>query len=211
MPMRAVVLSASLLLAACGPKSLELPADPIERAATCGAVEAASARVATKDINADLSIDAIGRVLHFPMLAGAEGGRFDSARASQVQDTMAEIQDKVSGRKWEEMIPQCRAAYPASAVRTVTLPADRGDALIGCDELSDFLRSALAKQGKYDNELSKYFDFNLAIEDRVGAATRARAGTDPGKLHDARNAALATLVKAGPPIAVMKRCIATFG
>lgn len=209
--MRAAILSASLLLASCGPKSLELPAEPVERAATCGAVEAASARVATQDINADLSIDAIGRVLHFPMLAGAQGGTFDSATARQVQDRMTEIQDKVSGRKWQELIPQCRAAFPASAVEKPALPADRFDAQLGCNELGDFLRSALAKQGKYDNELSEYFAFGNSLESKIGPGLRARAGTDPRKLHEERNKALARIVEAGPPVAVMARCIEAFG
>ena len=41
-----------LLLVACGPKALDLPADPVDRAATCGVVAAATARTSVADVQA---------------------------------------------------------------------------------------------------------------------------------------------------------------
>ena len=52
---RRFLITSALLLASCGPKTLTLPEQPVERAATCGVVAADSARLATRDIQAPLS------------------------------------------------------------------------------------------------------------------------------------------------------------
>ena len=75
-------LACAALLGSCGPKTLTLPDQPIDRAATCGVVAAAEARAASKDIKAPLPFDAMGRVLHYPLLAGATGESFSSDNAT---------------------------------------------------------------------------------------------------------------------------------
>ena len=60
--MTRVWLATALLVASCGPKTLALPDQPVDRAATCGVVAAAQARAGTANIKADLPFDAMGVV-----------------------------------------------------------------------------------------------------------------------------------------------------
>jgi len=209
--LRMAILAFALAVASCGPKALELPEDPIERAATCGAVAAASARVANPDVNSALSLDAIGRVLHYPMLAGSTGDSFSSEAATKVQERMAEIQNRVGESKWQDLIPACRAAFPAIAIEEVTLPDDRFQAQLGCDELGDFLRSALEANGEYGNELSEYRNLSYKLDSPLGSQMRSRFGADREAQQGERRKALSAMVKAGPPVTVMGRCLERFG
>ena len=203
------ILLAGLLLASCGPKSLELPQDPIEQAATCGAVEAASQRSSTNYDQA-LNLESVGRIIHFPMLAASDGGSFSSKTATAVQKRMAEIQDRVVDSKWQDALPACRAAFPVAQVTDVELPADPVDAQIGCDELSDFLRSTIDGR-EYVNEFAEYRQLSQKIENRVTSGIRARAGADMAAQQEERRKALATMANAGPPVAVMRQCRKRFG
>ena len=200
----------AVLLASCGPRTLTLPDDPIDRAATCGAVAAAAERGAA-GVGAPLPLEAIARVLHYPMLAGSAGQSFSSAEAGKVQRRMAELQDSVAEGKWQELIPACRSAFPATAVTAVELPADRFDAQLGCDELSDFLRSSIDEQEGYANELGEYLRLSGKLDSAVAAGLQSRAGSDRTEQQEERRKALATMARAGPPIAVMRACVGRFG
>lgn len=194
---RTFVAACALLLASCGPKTLSLPEEPVDRAATCGAVIAASARLAT-GVSAPLPLESIGKVLHYPMLAGAAGESFSFDTATQVQTRMAELQDSVGEGKWQDLIPACQAAFPATTVSEIILPA--GSAQLGCDELGDFLRSALKEQEEYANELGEYRRLSYKLELKLAGASQ-----------EERRKALATMAKAGPPVAVMRQCLQRFG
>lgn len=198
------------LLASCGPKTLVLPEEPVERAATCGAVAAAEARSAT-DVDSPLSLEAIGRVVHYPMLAASAGESFSTDAATQVQKRMAELQDSIGEGKWQELIPACKAAFPAAAVDSVKLPADRFDAQLGCDELGDFLRSSLETQEDYINELGEYRQLSNKLDPILATGMRSRAGADSAAQQEVRRKALAAMAKVGPPVAVMRQCVARFG
>ena len=65
-----VALTAGLL-ASCGPKPLELPADPVDKAATCAIVSASRALAAQADIKAELPFAEQVRITHYAMLAGS--------------------------------------------------------------------------------------------------------------------------------------------
>ena len=208
--MRRAIILAALLVASCGPKSLELPADPVEKAATCGAVEAASQRSATH-FEQELSLESVGKVLHFPMLAASSGGSFSSPTATAVQKRMAAIQNKVVDSKWQDVVPACRQAFPASKITEVELPGDAAEAKIGCDELADFLRSAIDAKPEYINELAEFRRFSQEIEGEVTAGIRARAGSQMAAQQEQRRKALATMANAGPPVAVMRQCLKRFG
>jgi hypothetical protein len=124
---------------------------------------------------------------------------------------MTELQDRISEGKWQELIPACRAAFPATAVEQVKLPVDRFDAQLGCDELGDFLRSALEEQAQYANELAEYRDLSMKLDTTLGTGLRSRAGSDLRAQEEERRKALATIAKAGPPVAVLRECLARFG
>ncbi len=201
------LIAAAMLLASCGPKTLVLPEEPVDRAATCGAVAAASGRLAT-GVAAPLPLEAIGKVLHYPMLAGSAGDSFSTDTATQVQDRMAELQDSIGEGKWQELIPACQAAFPATAVDEVILPADTRTARLGCDELGDFLRSALKVQEEYAKELGEYRRLSNEFERRAGGRS---SGSSRAAAKNEQDKALATMVKAGPPVAVMRQCLKRFG
>jgi hypothetical protein len=207
---RTIIAACGLSLASCGPQALVLPEKPVDRAATCGSVAAASARAATA-VGAPLSLEAIGRVLHYPMLAGSAGEEFSSDIAAAVQTRMSELQDSIGEGKWQDLIPACNAAFPAAAINQVTLPADRFAAQLGCDELGDFLLSSLEAQEEYLNELGEYRQLTNKLEMPVASGLRSRAGSDPDAREEERRKALATMAKAGPPVAVMRACLARFG
>ena len=145
--MRLLPLAAAvaLVLATCGPKTLALPADPIDRAATCGVIAAVEARAATDDIKASLPFAAQGRIIHYALLAGAEGGSFSTARAAAVNDRMGALEPAIIKGKWQTLLPACRAAFPAAAVSDVRLPSDSLQARLGCDALGDFLVKTINK------------------------------------------------------------------
>ena len=143
-----LVTGAAFLLASCGPKTLALPAEPVDRAATCGVVAAAEARAATPDITQPLPFTAQGRILHYALLAGATGEEFSAEAATRVNARMSELQEEITGGKWEELGPACRAAFPVVENEDVTLPEDRFDAQLGCDEIGDFMSAALRSQAR---------------------------------------------------------------
>ncbi|HEY1143861.1 MAG TPA: hypothetical protein VGE68_07485 [Sphingomicrobium sp.] len=201
----------ALLLASCGPKTLTLPEQPVDRAATCGVVAAAEARAATTNIKAPLPFEAMGRILHYPLLAGSEGGSFSADTATAVQKRMTELQDKVTGGKWQQLAPACRAAFPATATEEVKLPPDRFEAQLGCYELGEFIRSALEKQVSYDNDLGAYRELRDTLDTSIGTGLRSRVGGKLEAQQEARHKALATIANAGPPAAVMTQCIKRFG
>ena len=208
---RTWLISSVLLLASCGPKTLTLPEEPVGRAATCGVVAAAEARASTPDIKAPLPFEAMGRILHYPLLAGSGGGSFSPDTATAVQKRMTELQDEVTEGKWQQLAPACRAAFPATGSADVKLPADRFEAQLGCYELGDFVRSALEEQGSYDNELRSYRDLRDKLDTAIGTGLRSRVGGDFDAQQQARRKALATISKAGPPMPVMRQCIERFG
>jgi hypothetical protein len=110
---------------------LTLPEQAIDRAATCGVVAAAEARSKTVDIKSDLPFDAMGGILHYTLLAGSDGGRYSPDVAASVQKRMADLQGKITGGKWQDLVPACREAFPATAITDVELPKDRFVAQLG--------------------------------------------------------------------------------
>lgn len=208
---RRLLITSALLLTSCGPNTLTLPEQPVERAATCGVVAANSARLGTRDIQAPLSFDAIGRIIHYPLLAASTEGSFYPDKAAEVQNRMTELQERISEGKWQDLIPACRAAFPAATVEQVKLPVDRFDAQLGCDELGDFLRSALEEQADYANELAEYRDLSIKLDATLGTGLRGRAGSDRSAQVEEQRKALATIAQAGPPVAVLRECLARFG
>jgi hypothetical protein len=208
---KTLLIMSTLLLASCGPKALTLPEQPVDRAATCGVVAADAARLSTRDVQAALPFEAIGRVIHYPLLAGSAGAAFSPEIAAKVQARMRELQDRISEGKWQQLIPACRGAFPATLVEHVKLPVDRFDAQLGCDELGDFLQSALEDQSEYANELAKYRDLRVKLDNPLAIGLRGRFGSDLGLQKEERRRALARMAKVGPPVAVMRECLARFG
>lgn len=204
---RAALPLALLLLASCGgPKPLQLPADPVDRAATCGVVAAASARTRT-DVAASLTLEAQGRILHHALLAASEGGEFRSDVAKTVSDRMAALQGQITKGKWQELAAPCASAYPAAAKDEVELPKARLDAQLQCEELADFVVTALeGEESRYGNELADFRQMRSRVNDALAGGLNARAGRDLAAQQKARRRALAAASSLGSPISVLDTC-----
>ena len=200
-----------LALTACGPREAELPADPVERAATCGVVAAAQARQASANVEAKLTLEQQGRILHYALLAGAEDGSFDKTRSAGVVNAMPALGDKVTQGKWDRLIPQCEAAYPATKAGAVTLPSDRLAAEAGCKDLADFFTTALRQsEADYIDRIRVYDQMRRDLDARLGTTIRAR-GLSQSRGEAERDKALAQIVQLGSPVAVLDACAKRFG
>jgi hypothetical protein len=184
----------------------------VDRAATCGVVAAAEARAATPDIKAPLPLPAQGRILHYALLAGAEGGEYSQEKANAVTNRMSALQEEITEGKWKALAPECRTAFPLAEAKEVTLPDDRFDAQLACDELGDFLSTALGSQETdYGKELGEYDELRRKLNQRLGPGLRARAGSGLEAQQKARRAARAAASGYGSPVAVLRECVKRYG
>lgn len=200
-----------LLLAACGPKQAALPDDPIQRAATCGVIAAAQARQA-RGVDAKLTLEQQGHILHYALLAGAEGGTFDKGRSAAVVNAMPRLGESVTNGKWEPLVNDCATAYPPTRpVENVALPADPLTVQAGCHDLADFITTALrARENDFIDRMRAYDAMQRKLDQRMGATLKAH-GLNQAKANDARAKALAAVVVLGPPTAVLDQCVTKFG
>lgn len=200
-----------LLLAGCGPKSLALPADPVDRAATCGVVAAATARTALTDVKAPLPLAAQGKIFHYALLTASEGGEFTADTANRVNKRMGQLQESITGGKWKALAPACDAAFPLAGKTEVALPEGRLDAQLACEELAEFASVALdGEEVNYGNELAAYRRMRSELNDALGPGLRARAGGGLEAQTRERKRALAAAAKLGSPIAVLDTCAERF-
>ena len=204
--------AAALLAAACGSKALTLPDDPVERAATCGVVAAAEARLAVTDIAAPLPLAAQGRIAHYALLGASAGGEFEPATANAISRRTTELGERVTAGDWEDLVPACNAAFPLAVKSDVTLPVDEFEAQLGCYEMAGFLSTVLAGQRTDErNERATYVGLHRLLGDRVAPGLRARAGAEAAGQRREQRRALAAAAKLGSPVAVMRLCIRRFG
>lgn len=210
--MKRAWLMLPLALAACAKPQAGLPDDPIKRAATCGVVAAADARRVLGSVDAKLSIEQQGHILHYALIEGAAGGSFDRTRSAAVVNAMPKLGDKVTAGKWEPLIGECADAYPATKpIESVTLPSDPLTAEAGCHDLSDFITTALRSQEQnYIDRIRAYDAMERKLDNRMGATLKAR-GLNQVQANAARAKALAKLATLGPPIAVLDQCLKKFG
>jgi hypothetical protein len=202
---------ASLLLAGCGPKPLALPADPVDRAATCGVVAAATARIAVPNIKAPLPLAAQGKIFHYALLAASSGETFDADTANRVNKRMRELQEGITAGKWKELAAPCDSAFPAAGKTDVALPEGRLDAQLACEELAEFTSVALdGEETNYGNELAAYRRMRSALNDALAPGLRARAGAGLDAQASERKRALAAAARLGSPIAVLDACAERF-
>ncbi|HEX8574414.1 MAG TPA: hypothetical protein VF759_16865 [Allosphingosinicella sp.] len=202
---------AALLLAGCGPKPLELPADSVDRAATCAVVAAATARTAVADVQAPLPLAAQGKIFHYALLAASAGETFEADTANRVNKRMGDLQEGITGGKWQELGPACDSAFPAAGKTEVTLPEGLLDAQLACEELAEFTSVALeGEEVHFGNELAAYRRMRSDLNDALGPGLRARAGAGLEAQARERKRALAAAAKLGSPIPVLDKCAERF-
>ncbi|MEA3065303.1 MAG: hypothetical protein QOJ27_1755 [Sphingomonadales bacterium] len=210
-PLAGLAGTALLLLAGCGAKSLDLPADPVDRAATCGVVAAATARTSVPDVKAPLPLAAQGKIFHYALLAASEGGEFKADTANRVNKRMGELQEGITSGKWRDLAPACAAAFPAAEKTEVSLPEGRLDAQLACEELAEFTSLALeGSEVHYGNELAAYRRMRSSLNDALAPGLRARAGAKLEAQGRERKRALAAAAQLGSPMAVLDKCVERF-
>jgi hypothetical protein len=209
LPLLALALGS--LLAGCGAEPLALPEEPVDRAATCGVVAAATARSAVRDVKAPLPMEAQGRILHFALLAASDGGEFQPGVANRVSERMSAIQAKVVEGKWKDLAPACEAAYPATIQASPKLPEGRLDAQLACEGLGDFVATAMeGHETDYGNEIAAIRRMRREVNDALAPGLRSRAGNDLDAQKKERRRALAAAARLGSPVAVLERCAERF-
>lgn len=206
----ALALTVFFLASCGGPATIDLPADPIDRAATCGVVAAASARTRT-EISASLPLEAQGRILHHALLAASASGEFKADVAKAVNARMAALQDRITKGKWQDLAAPCESAYPAAGKTEISLPEGKLDAQLQCEELADFVVTALeGEESKYGNALGEFGRMRRQVNDALAAGLNARAGRDLAAQQKARRKALAAASGLGSPIAALDACVKRF-
>jgi hypothetical protein len=201
----------ALMLAGCGDKTPMLPSDPIEQAATCGVVTAATER-GSAGVKGDLSAKAQMRIFHYPLLAGAQGESFDHAKADAVFKRMPDLFDQTIKGKWQVLQPACASAFPATQNSKPALPAGALDSTAQCYAVVNFMRKALGGLGgTYEEAGNRYGVLATKLDTRLTAAL-GRAGINS---DDARKAnsdkALADAARLGQPQAVIAACEQKYG
>lgn len=207
-----LIAVAALLAAACGPKPLTLPEDPVERAATCGVVAAAQARSGSTDVKTPLTLEQQASILHYALLGGGEGKGFSQDRVAVVVQRMPALEGGITEGKWQELVQPCRDAFPATIpTRPVELPGDALEARLSCYMLGGFLAKSLGQhEAALGDQLAEYGALNRELDPRIGAAQRAQ-GLSKDQARDARREALGRAAALGPPVEVMKSCLAKYG
>jgi hypothetical protein len=203
----------AMALSACGAPKLALPADPIGKAATCGVVAAADARAANaQQVSAPLSFDRQGQIIHYALLAGAEGDKFSREKAAAVVERMQAIQEDVTDGKWQALVQPCEAAYPeASSAQAVALPSDPLEAEMSCYTLGKFMVKALAVQGNaYEKQLLEFGTMGRNLDPKIGRGLDRRGIRSEAARLAQRDIALAKAAKLGSPAKVMDACTARY-
>lgn len=203
-PLRLSLIGA-LALAGCARKAATLPTDPIDRAAACSAIQAAAEQEAVGAAG-HLSADAQGRVLHYALLAGSGGGRFDADTGNAVIKRTPALFDRTVKGEWKTLKPACAAAFPATAGRQPTLPDDPSRRALQCYVLVDFMRKALGQYGgRYGEDTVRLGVLADKLDAKVAPAVKRR-GLQGTALLDAKNEALAAAAALGPPPLVIDQC-----
>ena len=199
-------LGAAMLLAGCGEKTPSLPTDPLDQAATCGVVAAASEREAA-GARGDLPAEAQERILHYAMLYASTGNALDQDKVNAVSKRMPDLFDRTIQGKWQALRPACASAFPAAQVTQPTLPAKPLDSMLQCYVLTDFLRKVLTDQGSaYGTAANAYGTFKDKLDPKLSPLLRAAGLRNVGALQQKKMQALAAATKLGQPPAVIAAC-----
>lgn len=200
----------SLVLAGCAKSPPTLPADPIDKAAACGVVTAATERQRA-GVKGELPADAQARIFHYALLAGSQGPRFDNDRADAVFKRMPQLFDSTIKGKWPALQPECASAFPEAQIGHPKLPTSSLDGVLQCYVLTDFMRKALGDQGAaYTEAVVKYGALTQRLDVKMAPMLK-QAGIGNGPEWQARRAeALTVAAKLGQPPAVIAACDAKY-
>jgi hypothetical protein len=209
----ALIPAVSLALGGCGSSKLALPDDFVGKAATCGVVAAADARaVNPQNVAAPLEFERQAHIVHYALLAGAQGEQFSTDAASAVVQKMQEVQEDVTGGDWKSLVQPCQTAFPETDInRAVTLPSGAAEAQLGCYTLGRFMMRALSVQGNaYEKQLLDYGALNRGLDPKIARSFDQRGIRSDEARQTARDKVLLKFAKLGSPAKVMTECTTRF-
>lgn len=206
-----ILIPSLLAMTACGSKPLTLGETVVDKAATCGVVAAAAARTVASDIKAPLSVEARGQMLSYALLAGSEGNRFAPETTGAVIKRMPELADAVTDRNWEKLVAPCEQEFPVAQASAPELPKDPLVSALGCDQISSFMRKALAGDPLYEETQVRYGKLDAKLDGKVTPLLANRGFASEEKAKEQKMTAMATFAKLGPPDKLMDACIARYG
>lgn len=208
----ALVAAGMMVLVSCGSKKLSLSNDPIDRAATCAVVSAAAARLKAPNRKGDLDFESQTRIIHYAMLAGAQGNDFSAERASAVVSRMNALQEDITNNKWKGLIEPCDQAFPiVKKTAGIELPRNRFDAALGCYSMGDFLvKTVSSNDPRSIDRFSSFVRMKQELDGSIGSGLKARGAGNAEKTQALKEAALVRMTKLGAPAAVMNICTGRF-
>jgi hypothetical protein len=125
---------------------------------------------------------------------------------------MPELEAGITEGKWQGLVQPCAQAFPETVAGTpVTLPSDTLESRLSCYMMGEFLAKSLGQhEAALGDRLSEYGAMNRDLDPKIGAA-QASQGLSKDAARDARREALGRAAHLGPPVAVMKACLAKYG
>ena len=206
-----LVIPSLLAMTACGSKPLTLGETAVDKAATCGVVAAAAGRKGSTDIKAPLSVEARGQMLSYALLAGSEGDKFAPETTGAVIKRMPEMADAVTDTNWEKLVAPCQQEFPTANASAPELPKDPLISAVGCDQITSFMRKALAGDPQYEETQIRYGKLDAKLDGKVAPLLAKNGMASEEKAKDQKMTAMATFAKLGPPDKLMDACIARYG
>jgi hypothetical protein len=163
------------------------------------------------DVKSPLPLAEHGRIVDYALLAASASGQYDPGVAGAVSRRMQALQDRVTGGEWKPLAAACKAAYPLAEKQDVTLPEDKFEAQLQCNELAQFMTQALAGQaGDYRNEIADYRHLRERLNDSVARPLNDKAGPKVSDQQKVRHRAMAAASRLGAPVATLSRCLERF-
>lgn len=199
-------VSIVLVLGGCGQRAPKFPSDPLDQAAACGVIAAATEREAT-GAKGELPADAEARILHYAILYASTGKALDQDQVNAVSRRMPALFEKTVQGNWQSLRSTCASTFPPSQIRHPVLPPKPLDAMLQCNALVGFLRNALGDQGwTYGAAANAYGAFIDKLNPGLSAALRVAGLRASGDVRQKTLEALAAAVRLGQPPAVIEAC-----
>lgn len=191
-------------LAGCVSAPLTLAEDPMERAATCGAVRTLELREG-KAGGGPVSFQGATEILHFAALHAAEDVvQLRPERIDGVRERAEALLPDLRGQNWPSLVEPCNAAFPETHKNPAPLPGDAFEAGMTCYALGDALGRALPVEFANERrDLSEMADRALAAAQPV---LRERARGEDQEAARIASGYAARAIKAGRLTTLAGQC-----
>jgi hypothetical protein len=203
--MKRLVLAGLVLASgACTSAPLQLPDDPLERAAACTAARTLELREG-KQGDGPVTFAGATEIIHFAMLYAAEDAvEVDPRRLDAVKARSERAVAELAGQNWASLVEPCNASYPETQKDPASLPGDPFEAGMTCYALGDFL--ARSVQASFPDEQRALAGMAERALTAAQPALRERARDDNAEAQRIANGYAARAFKAGRPTLLLGQC-----